>query len=298
MTTSHKTEESRIIADAFDALAANYDSIWTHGTVGVLQREQVWREIQPLFRPGDRVLEIGCGTGVDAVHLARAGVRVHATDISPFMLSIAHARIEREGLAHRVTLEHRSIEQLSDMEESNAFDGAFSNFGAFNCTKDLCYAASTLARLIRPGGRLALCFMSRFCLWETMWYLFHGHPHKAFRRMQAGRNGLQTSLSAGLPFRVFYPSVRKLTAALMKQFKPISSYGIGVLVPPSCMEQWSRRRPEFLSNLAVLDEHIRRLPILRGIGDHHLAIFTRTDASGKDGCSGKSNNSRIGKLEH
>ena len=281
MIPAHESNETSPIAAAFDALAAEYDSIWTYGSVGALQREQVWQEIQSLFHSGERVLEIGCGTGVDAVHLARAGIRVHATDISPRMLCMARERIEREGLTHRVTLERRAIEQLGDMEEPNAFDGAFSNFGAFNCTYDLCAAASNLAKLIRPGGKLALCFMSRFCLWETVWYLLHGRSQKAFRRMQAGRNGLETSLGAGIRVQVYYPSARKLKAALHEQFKPISSCGIGVLVPPSCMEQWARGRPEFFSKLAVLDGYMRHWPILRGIGDHRLAIFTRTDASGK-----------------
>ncbi len=263
------------VAAAFDLLASEYDSIWSQGFVGAAQREQVWMGIRPLFRSGQRVLEIGCGTGVDAVYLAREGVFVHATDISQRMLDMARERVEREGLGPRITLERRSIEQLSELEEPGGFDGAFSNFGGFNCVNDLRSAASSLARLIRPGGRLAVCLMNRICAWEMVWYLLHGRPSKAFRRLSAGNRGLDTSLNSGVGFRVFYPSPGKLIADFQPYFDPVSSHGIGVLVPPSCGEAWERKRKRILDKMASLDRYIRQWPVLRGLGDHRLFVFTR-----------------------
>jgi ubiquinone/menaquinone biosynthesis C-methylase UbiE len=262
-------------ADAFDSLATEYDSIWTRGVVGIQQREQVWQGILPLFHAGQRVLEIGCGTGVDAVCLARNGIYVHATDVSPRMLAMARDRIGREGLENRITIERRSIEELSGLEEPGGFDGAFSDFGAFNCVRDHRSAALSLAGLIRPGGKLALCLMNRFCLWETLWCLAHCQPSKAFRRLSAGERGVEASLNSYHRFPVFYPAAGRLIAGFRQNFDPVSSSGIGVLVPPSCMEAWALKRKRMFDKLALLDRYLRHRPVLRGMGDHRLFIFTR-----------------------
>ncbi len=266
------------VASAFDAIAPTYDTMWTGAFIGALQRRQVWQELDSAFRPGERVLEIGCGTGVDAVHLAQAGLLVHATDISMSMLGVARQRIEREGLSRRITLDHRAVEDLIQVDMPGPFDGAYSNFGVFNCVQDFHVAASNLRRLIRPGGKLIICLMGRFCLWETAWYLLHGKLQKAFRRLRGGNGGSEASLVPGLPIRVFYPSIARLASAFRPSFTLLSSCGIGVLVPPSCMEEWAQVRRGAFSRLAVLDERVRRLPVLRALADHRLLVFARTAA--------------------
>lgn len=72
---------------AFDRVASRYDELWTNTDVGRLQREAVWRHVDPLFRQGARIIDLGCGTGTDARHFARAGIHVSAFDASPEMVS-------------------------------------------------------------------------------------------------------------------------------------------------------------------------------------------------------------------
>src|ERR1700722_8492122 len=80
------------MTSAFDQLASGYDRLWTRSPVGHLQREAVWRHIGDLFQPGQTVLDLGCGTGNDALRLMRAGLHVHAIDASREMVSIARDR--------------------------------------------------------------------------------------------------------------------------------------------------------------------------------------------------------------
>ena len=142
----------------FHQIAPRYAELWSETSRGRAQREQVWREIDGLFKAGDRVLDLGCGTGDDAVHLMSRGVNVFGIDSAPGMVEIAR---DRGVDAKRIT-----IEDFGSLDE--VFDGAISNFGALNCVADLSKLSETLARLIRPQGKLALCLMGRFC-WRTDW---------------------------------------------------------------------------------------------------------------------------------
>ena len=156
----------------FDQLAPTYGQAWTNSADGHHQRTKVWREIGGLFRGGDRVLDLGCGIGDDALHLAGRGVSVHGIDSSIEMVEIAQSR--------GVSAQHLAIEDLGSLE--GPYDGALSNFGALNCVEDLRAVARNLARLIRPGSALAACVMGRVCWSETARFLLKLDWRKATRR--------------------------------------------------------------------------------------------------------------------
>src|SRR5690349_6618752 len=65
-----------VSAPAFDTVAARYDELWTESPAGRAQRELVWRELDPRLHPGQRILDIGCGTGADAAHFTARGLDV------------------------------------------------------------------------------------------------------------------------------------------------------------------------------------------------------------------------------
>jgi SAM-dependent methyltransferase len=247
-------------AAAFDQLAARYDELWTHSAVGRAQREAVWRSIGALFRPGDRVLDLGCGTGEDAVRIERMGAHVTAIDASPQMVAVTRQRLRGVGACDVLALE-----DLARLIPSEKFDGALANFGVLNCVGDVRSVAAELARLVRPGGRVALCVMSRFCLWETAWHLLRGEPGKAFRRLRRGP--AMTSLG----FPVFYPPSAELAAAFAPEFQRTRTRGIGVFVPPSYVKAPSA----FCAALVGLDRLFAGWPLLRAMGDHCLLTFIR-----------------------
>ena len=87
-----------IFTAPFDAVAERYDETFTSSIIGRAQRAVVWKELEKTFRAGDRVLEIGCGTGADACFLADRGVYVTATDASAQMIEVTSRRIRTNGL--------------------------------------------------------------------------------------------------------------------------------------------------------------------------------------------------------
>lgn len=239
----------------FDKIASRYDAVWSDTPVGRAQRSAVWSRIDPLFKRGDLVLDLGCGTGVDGLHLQSRGVVVQGIDDSPRMVEIA----SRRGIA----VDCCAIERLQyfDMQ----LDGVISNFGALNCLASLTILANSLGRMVRSGGRLALCFMSRVCLWEIAFYLVHGEPRKAFRRL-GGR--AKSSIGAG----VSYHSRRVIVSAFQRDFRLLGSFGIGLFVPPSYVKSLNDHRVEQLS---ALDRKFAHKPVLRSLADHCLYIFER-----------------------
>jgi ubiquinone/menaquinone biosynthesis C-methylase UbiE len=226
-------------AALFERLAPRYDELWTDTAIGRAQRNATWRVMDGLFRAGDRVLDVGCGTGEDAAHLMARGISVHAVDASPAMVKEARARGVRA-----------EVMRAQDLAIPGAcFDGAISNFGALNCVDDLGSVARALGALIRPGGHVAICMIGRFSAWEMLSF------KRALRRLP-GRAG-----------DVYYPTFRQLRRDFAADFDLLYWAGIGMLVPPSYVKLPAR----IVNGLASVD----RFPFLRSCADHRLLVFRR-----------------------
>lgn len=257
----------------FDAIAPRYDETFTATKVGQAQRGSVWRQVERVFHAGNRVLEIGCGTGVDACFLANHGIKVVACDISPAMIRVATRRAEAEGKLGLVEPRLLAAEDISTLRNGDRFDGAFSNFGALNCVEDMRQFARDLAILLKPGGTALLCFMGPSCLWEVAWYLARGNSGKAFRRFHRG--GVVARLAEGATIHVHYPSVHSLVRTFAPEFHLISITGIGVSVPPSYLEILANRFPRLFAIGVQADSLLGQCPGIRVLADHVLLLFQR-----------------------
>lgn len=129
----------------FDRITPVYDVMNRAMTLGL---DQAWRRLtaEAVVRPGDRVLDACCGTGDLALACARAGGRVTGLDFSTRMLAKAREKAPR--------LEWVQGDLLALPFEDASFDAATVGFGVRNVS-DLEAAFGELARVLRPGGRLA-----------------------------------------------------------------------------------------------------------------------------------------------
>jgi len=255
----------------FDLIAENYDRIFNDPQIGQAQRAAVRRVLEKEFHREHRVLEIGCGTGEDACFLAERGVEVVACDSSSGMLAVTTQKVAIRGLQHLVKPHLLAAEEIGSLEGS--FDGVFSNFGVLNCVPDLSALAKSLGRLLRPGAAMVLCLMGPCCWWEIAWYLAHGNPRKAFRRLRRG--GVTARLAGGTPVRVYYPRVSSLAHAFAPHFRLRAIKGVGVLVPPSYLEFWANRFPPLLRFAVHADAILEGCPGVRLLADHVLLTFER-----------------------
>jgi cyclopropane-fatty-acyl-phospholipid synthase len=111
------------------------------------------------LRPGERVIETGCGWGALALHMARHyGVRVRAFNISPEQLSFARERAAREGLEDRVEFIDDDYRNVSGQYDAFVSVGMLEHVGLHNLET----VAEVLRRTIRSdGGRGLLHFIGR-----------------------------------------------------------------------------------------------------------------------------------------
>ncbi len=242
--------------------------------IGRAQRDAVWSVLRQEFHSGDHVLELNCGTGEDALFLARLGVSITACDASERMLAVAARRTVHEPGGGLVELLFLPTERIGELQSAGPFDGILSNFSGLNCVADLPNAARQFAALVRPGGLLLLCLSTRFCLWETLWYLAHSQPRQAFRRWK----GHVTAALGDISLPVLYPTLRDIRQMFHPYFSLRSCRGIGVAVPPSYVEHLARRHPRLIHRLQATDRVIAGWPLCRTMGDHMLLTLQRTTA--------------------
>jgi trans-aconitate methyltransferase len=109
---------------------------------------QFGRALVPLLEPGcgERILDVGCGTGRLTAEIAEAGARVVGIDTSPAM--VAQARENYPGLEFRPR-------NVCSMEYTEEFDAVFSN-AVLHWVKPPEAAARAMARALKPCGRLVV----------------------------------------------------------------------------------------------------------------------------------------------
>jgi len=107
---------------------------------------------------GKLILEIACGEGQSAVHLAKMGARVTAIDFSHAQLD--HARALARSKKAAIRFLETNAQDLSMLDDAS-FDIAFSAY-ALGFVEDIQSAFREIGRVLRPGGLFAFSWMSPF----------------------------------------------------------------------------------------------------------------------------------------
>jgi SAM-dependent methyltransferase len=250
-------------ASPFDELAGTYDASFTRTAVGNILRAIVWSRLKQNFRSPQRILELGCGTGEDALWLGRHGIEVVATDASAKMIDLARLKLGRTQNTARVSFQCLPMEDLAKLTDEPGFDGVYSNFGAINCVTDLPRVIREVASRLVPGGRLVWVIMGRHAPWEWLWYMARGKPAKAMRRYR--REGAQWR---GL--NIAYPTPRQMGALLAPYFDVVRVSPLGWALPPTYAARWVERSPRTLAALTWLETAAQHWPALAAVADHYI----------------------------
>ena len=152
MSRADLNKEPDDVSGMFDQVAPGYDRTNAVLSVGntVLWRIATARAVDP--KPGERILDIACGTGTSTLPLAKSGATVVGVDFSPEMIAEAGRKHPR--------IEFRQADAMKLPFGDDEFDAVTISFGLRN-VQDPKQALAEMYRVLKPGGRLVICEFSK-----------------------------------------------------------------------------------------------------------------------------------------
>jgi SAM-dependent methyltransferase len=166
------------VTAVFDAYARYYDLLYREKDYAAESR-YVSDRIRERAPGARRILELGCGTGAHAVHLAQLGYEVHGIDLSENMVQRALARKRQltADVAARISFDTGDVRSFRSGEEYDVVISLFHVMSYQTSNSDLGAAFATAAAHLQPGGLFLFDF----------WYgpaVLTEHPEVRVRRLE------------------------------------------------------------------------------------------------------------------
>lgn len=141
-----------VLMKILESAPSRYDRGISLLTLGML--DQSYDRLSSHVKGGQRVLDIGCGTGAFTLQAAKKGASVKGMDVSPQMLEIARERAAEENLASKIELCEMGVAELEE-EESESYDVVTSGLCFSELTEDeLRFTLREVKRILKPDGLL------------------------------------------------------------------------------------------------------------------------------------------------
>jgi SAM-dependent methyltransferase len=165
------------VGEIFDYIANEYDDWYETplgATVDRVERELVLEMLEP--HPGQNLLDLGCGTGLYAVDLARQGLQVTGLDISSAMLEKARSKSRRLGL----DINFIQGDATSLPFDDQTFDSVLS-VAAFEFIPQPEKFIREALRVVKNGGKVVIGVIGGGSPWSAMYEEKAGKGHGLFK---------------------------------------------------------------------------------------------------------------------
>lgn len=263
-------------AAAFDSVAPTYNGPAGNNELVQHMRSHLWSRVSTLAAPGARLLDLGCGTGIDAVHFAHQGYTVTAIDASQAMLEQTRLLAANSEASSRILTLHMGIQDIGRHKNlgNGDFDLIYSNMGALNCLANLASLAEDCAKHLSKGGHLVMAVMGKVCPWELLYYTLHADFARAHLRLTTKQIPVRLN---GKTVWTSYYTPAEVTEAFSNGFTLQHYQALNLFLPPPYLIGAIERIPSAFAPLAFLDRYLGQLPVLRNMGDHFLLELKRRD---------------------
>jgi SAM-dependent methyltransferase len=272
-----RTEGRRYYGDvamAFDSASEEYDVTIGRNFINALIRQRSLEVLYRLLRKDDVVLEIGAGTGAEAVQVARRVARVVATDISPAMVDLLRKKAAARRMSEKmdaVRVAAADIGEVKNMLPGGRVRVVYSFNGALNCEPRLAEFAAELASLVVPGGYFVCSIRNTLCLAEILTYAallrYSGMVKRKVQPMMVSVGG------ADIPST--YYSVGRFLGFFRTDFEVVSIMGLPAILPPAYLNDYYVRARRVLRVLEGADKTLGSSFPLNRLGDQSLFVLRR-----------------------
>jgi SAM-dependent methyltransferase len=261
---------------AFDSVAADYDGPRGNNELIQEMRAELWRWLDARVPARSRLIDLGCGTGLDAVRMAGLGHHVTATDWSPRMIERTAARAAEAGLAERLSTAVIGAQELERLPGAGSYDAAYSDLGPLNCVPSLRAVSRECARLLTPDGQLIFSVIGRVCPWE----IAHYAKRRRFARIAVrfARNTVPVGMNQHTIWTRYY-TPREFYAEFAAEFSLEEVRGLCTFAPPPYITWLRERHPAWHARLWRWDRATSGWPLLRSMGDHFIIVLRRRAAA-------------------
>jgi len=200
-----------------------------------------------------------------------------ATDVSTDMIAVAKKKASQlpSDTGKRLTFKTLAVQEIEQLREEKPFDLIFSNFGGLNCISpnEMSRLSSILHQLLVPNGQLALVLMSRFCWWESLYFLAKFNWKQAWRRRS--KTAVEAPLAEGITAKTWYYSPREIERLLSPSLEQVKTTPVGFFLPPSYLDPAFKKWPKGLNILERMERQVCGLGILAASADHFFITFKK-----------------------
>jgi SAM-dependent methyltransferase len=281
-TTLDDWKKSRVdyyadVAAAFDSASEEYDFTISRNFINTWIRQRSIEVLRRYARPDDVALEIGCGTGAEALQVAKFVRRLVAIDVSQNMIDLLSAKVNARGLVGKIVPVRLAAAEVSKVR--GVLGGprvrlAYSFNGALNCEPRITDFVEALSVLLEPGGILVCSVRNTLCLSEvvshaTALQFDRANPrkHQPVMVSVGGKDIPSTYYSPGAFLKLFRP-----------EFTPREVIALPGLLPPAYLNDYYLK----LRNITAVFERLEallsnRFPLNR-FGDQTLFVLEKSDS--------------------
>src|SRR6185503_6334564 len=130
----------------------------------------------------------------------------------------------------------------------------------------------SLPTLLKPGGKITLVVLPKFCLWESL-LIFKGKFKTATRRWFS-KNGVKAHVE-GTYFKCWYYNPSYIITTLKPAFDVLAVEGLCTIVPPSYLEGFAEKHPRVYKLLTALEDRFKSTWPFRSIGDYYIITLVK-----------------------
>ncbi|MDA4114997.1 MAG: nitroreductase/quinone reductase family protein [Thaumarchaeota archaeon] len=269
------------VAEAFDSASEEYDFTIGGNFINVWIRERSIEELLRLTRRDDVLLEIGCGTGTEAIRISRHVKEIVATDISPSMIALLRRKVEARRLAGKVRpLQVRAVDvrRVSGYLPGGRARVVYSFNGALNCELELRRFPRELWEITEPEGYFVCSVRNKFCLEES---LIQGALLR-FRSMTPRKRQPKMVSVGGMDIPAYYYHPWEFAAMFKPYFEVEREVALPAILPPPYLNDLYVKLRSRLKFLEHADTTVAATFPFNKFGDQTLFVFKRNDSPPQD----------------